>query len=124
LNELTIGEDRREIIMNDAENRRASHRSHPSQTKKILINTKQFILKDISREGIGVFVENSSEFFIGQRIASIFLEGHAKGRPLIGIVNHMSENDSGIVCGIRFDLKNNNEFEYVETMNRTIAAMQ
>ena len=106
--------------MNDAANRRTSHRRYPSETITIRINEKQFLLNDISREGIGVLIENSIEFFIGQRIASIFLENHAEALPLMGIVNHMSEKDSGIVCGIRFDFRNTSEFEYVETINRIL----
>jgi len=115
--ELSILENSGEIIMNDAMNQRTSHRTYPPQLKKVLINDKLFLLNDISREGIGVLIENSSDFSIGQRIMSIFLENHADVQPLIGIVNHMSQNDSGIVCGIRFDFRNSAEFDYIEKFN-------
>ena len=107
--------------MNAALNRRTSDRTYPPEPKKILINEKRFILNDISREGIGILVEDSFDFSLGQRITSILLESHADAQPLIGIVNHMSQNDAGIVCGIRFDFRNNAEFDYVQKINRSLA---
>ena len=107
--------------MKEASNRRASTRTYPSEVRKILINQKTCILKDISMEGIGVLIEDSFDFFIGQHITSIFLEDHADARPLMGIVNHMSQNDAGIVCGIRFDFRDSVEYDYVEKINRTLA---
>ena len=106
--------------MNAALNRRTSDRTYPPEPKKILINDKRFILNDISREGIGVLVEDSFDFSLGQRITSILLESHADAQPLIGIVNHMSQNESGIICGIRFDFRNNIEFDYVENINQSL----
>ena len=118
---LSILEDSWEVIMNAALNRRTSDRTYPPEPKKILINEKRFILNDISREGIGVLVEDSFGFSIGQRITSILLESHADAQPLIGIVNHMSQNDAGIICGIRFEFRNNAEFDYVEKLNQSLA---
>ena len=107
--------------MNAALNRRTSDRTYPPEPPNILINEKRFILNDISREGIGVLVEDSLGFSLGQRITSILLESHADAQPLSGIVNHVSQNESGIVCGIRFDFSNNAEFEYVEKINQSLA---
>ena len=104
--------------MNNIINRRESNRASPHETKEILINNKRFVLKDISREGIGVLVKDSLDFFIGQRIASIFLEDSEEAQPLVGIVNHLSQNVSGTICGIKFDFRSNFEFEYVEAINR------
>jgi hypothetical protein len=95
----------------------------PPEAKKILINEKWFILNDINRDGIGILVENSFDFSIGQRLAFILLEDHADAPPLVGIVNHMSQNDSGIVCGIRFEFRNGIEFDYVEKINREFVRM-
>jgi hypothetical protein len=110
--------------MNAALNRRTSDRTHPPEPKKILINEKRFVLNDISREGIGVLVEDSFGFSLGQHITSILLESHADAQPLSGIVNHMSQNESGIVCGIRFEFRNNTEFDYVEKLNQTLEVAQ
>lgn len=106
--------------MNAALNRRTTDRTYPPAQKQILINEKRFILNDISREGIGVLVEDSLGFSLGQHITSILLEDHTDAQPLIGIVNHMSQNESGIICGIRFDFRNNTEFEYVEKINQSL----
>ncbi len=106
--------------MNNVSNRRESNRTYPQETKEILINDKRFILKNISREGIGVLVEDSFDFFIGQRIASIFLEDSEDAQPLVGIVNHLSQDVSGTVCGIRFDFRSNIEFEYVQAINHAL----
>ena len=106
--------------MRDTVNRRTSNRTYPLETKNILINERLFILNDISREGIGVRIETSSDFSLGQRIASISLENHADAPPLVGIVNHMSQNDFGIVCGIRFEFRNSIEFDYVEKISREL----
>jgi hypothetical protein len=107
--------------MRDTVNRRASNRTYPLKTKNIVINEKLFILNDISREGIGVRMETSSDFSLGQRIASISLENHADAPLLVGIVNHMSQNDFGTVCGIRFEFRNSIEFDYVEKIRRELA---
>lgn len=109
--------------MRDAVNRRTSNRTYPPETKNILINEKLFILNDISREGIGVLIETSRDFSLGQRIDSIFLESHADAPSLVGIVNHMSQNDFGIVCGIRFEFRNSIEFDYVEKYRRELAVV-
>ena len=109
--------------MNAALNRRTSDRTYPPEPPNILINEKRFILNDISREGIGVLVEDSLGFSLGQRITSILLESHADAQPLIGIVNHMSQNESGIICGIRFDFRNNIEFDYVENINQSLTVL-
>ena len=106
--------------MRDTANRRTSNRTYPLETKNILINERLFILNDISREGIGVRIETSSDFSLGQRIASISLENHADAQPLAGIVNHMSQNDFGTVCGIRFEFRNSTEFDYVEKIRREL----
>jgi c-di-GMP-binding flagellar brake protein YcgR len=108
--------------MNDATNRRKSNRAYLRERKEVLVNGKRFILKDISREGIGVLVEDSLDFFIGQRIASIFLEDNKDAQPLVGIVNHLSQDVSGTICGIRFDFRSNGEFEYVEAINHALMA--
>ena len=112
-----------EITMNDTTNRRTSNRRYPLETKNIFINKKEFILSNISSEGVGVLVENSFDFSIGQRITSIFLESHADAQPLIGIVSHIAQNDSGIVCGIRFDFRNSAEFDYVKKINYALAIL-
>jgi len=108
--------------MNAAINRRTSDRTYPPAQKQIRINNKSFILNNISREGIGVLVEDSSGFSMGQRITSILLENHADAQPLSGIVNHMSQNESGIVCGIRFEFKSSTEFDYIGKINESLAA--
>ncbi len=100
-----------EVIMRDTENRRTFNRTYPPDTTKIRINEKWFILDNLSREGIGILVETSSDFSLGQRLASILLESHADSPPLVGIVNHMAQNASGIVCGIRFEFRSSIEFE-------------
>ena len=107
--------------MNAALNLRTSDRTYPPEPPNILINEKRFILNDISREGIGVLVEDSLGFSLGQRITSILLESHADAQPLIGTVNHISQNKSGIICGIRFDFRNNTEFDYIEKLNQSLA---
>ena len=107
--------------MNAALNRRTSDRTHLPEPQKILINEKRFILNDISREGIGVLIEDSLGFSLGQRITSILLENHADAQSLIGIVNHISQNDAGIICGIRFEFQNNAEFDYVGKLNQSLA---
>lgn len=107
--------------MNAALNLRTSNRTYPPEPKKILINEKKFILNNISTEGIGVLVGDSLGFSLGQRITFILLEDHADAQPLIGIVNHMSQNESGIICGIRFDFRNKTEFDYVEKINQSLA---
>jgi c-di-GMP-binding flagellar brake protein YcgR len=106
--------------MNAALNRRTSDRTHPPEPQKILINEKRFILNDISREGIGILVEDSLGFSLGQRITSILLESHTDAQLLSGTVNHMSQNESGIICGIRFDFRNNTEFDYVQKINQSL----
>lgn len=104
--------------MNDAMNCRTSNRTYLRKSKKILINETLFILNNISREGIGVLVEGSCDFSLGQSITSIFLENHADAQALIGIVSHMSQNEAGIVCGIQFEFRNSAEFDYVEKIKR------
>ena len=108
--------------MNNTTNRRKSNRADLREKKEVLINDKRFILKDISREGIGVLVEDSFDFFIGQRIASILLEDNEDAQPLVGVVNHLSQDVSGIICGIRFDFRSNIEFDYVEAINHALMA--
>ncbi len=110
--------------MNNVTNRRESNRTYLHETKEVLINNKRFIMQDINREGIGVLVEDSFDFFIGQRIASIFLEDNEDAQSLVGIVNHLSQDVSGIICGIRFDFRSNIEFEYVEAINHQLAVTQ
>ena len=107
--------------MRDAENRRESNRTYPPETKHIFINEKLFILNNIGRNGISVLVETTRDFSLGQRIVSILLENHADAPPLAGVVSHMSQSDSGIVCGIRFEFKNRAEFDYVEKIKGSLA---
>ena len=101
---ILILEDSWEVIMNAALNLRTSDRKYPPEPPNILINDKRFILNDISRGGIGVLVKDSFDIFLGQRITSILQESPTDAMPLAGIVNHMTQNESGIICGIRFDL--------------------
>lgn len=101
-------------------NRRSSERIVPSEIKQILINDQSYLLNDISREGIGILVDHKVVFFIGQRIPSIYLEKDKSALSLCGVVNHLSENQSGMVCGIRFDFRNNEEFDYVQEVNRSL----
>jgi hypothetical protein len=43
-----------------------------------------------------------------------------EAQPLVGIVNHLSQDVSGTVCGIRFDFRSNIEFEYGEAINHAL----
>ena len=106
--------------MKNTPNRRASDRKILAGGVIIKINQKDYILNDISREGIGVLVDDTLTFHIGQRIASLYLENHQKAKPLIGIVNHMTRNESGTICGIRFDFRNGSELGYVQKFREAL----
>ena len=107
--------------MRESENRRESNRTYPPETKHIFINEKLFILNNIGRNGISVLVETTSDFSLGQRIVSILLENHADAPSLAGVVSHMSQSESDIVCGIRFEFQNRAEFDYVEKIKDSLA---
>jgi len=101
-------------------NRRSSERIQLPIRKKIMINRKECVLINISQEGIGVLVTDGQTFFIGQRIGDILLERETVSMSLKGIVSHMSENDSGTICGIRFEFQNGRDFEYVQKLSRDL----
>ena len=101
-------------------NRRSSERVQIPIRKKIWINQKDCVLINISQEGIGVLVTDGQTFFIGQRIGDIVLEHATISISLKGIVSHMSENDSGTICGIRFEFQNGREFDYVQKINHDL----
>ena len=103
--------------MENPPNRRTSQRVQIPIRKKIRINQKDCILINISHEGIGVLVTGNQNFFIGQRISDILLEREAESISLKGIVSHMTENESGTICGIRFEFQNGGDFDYVQKLN-------
>ena len=101
-------------------NRRSSERVQISIRKKIRINQKDCVLINISQEGIGVLVADGQTFFIGQRIGDIVLERASTSMSLKGIVSHMSQNDSGTICGIRFEFQNGRDFDYVQKISHDL----
>ena len=103
-------------------NRRASERSQIPIQKTIWINQKDCLLIDISQEGIGILVAAGQTFFIGQRIGDILLEQQSESRTLKGIVSHMTENESGTICGIRFEFQNSRDFDYVQKLRHDLGA--
>ncbi len=103
--------------MENFPNRRALNRIRISTPKKIWINQKECLLINISREGIGVLITVGQIFFIGQRIDDILLAREAETFSLKGIVSHMTENESGTICGIRFEFQNGRDFDYVQKIS-------
>lgn len=106
--------------MKNLPNRRALERIQISTRKKIRINQKSCLLIDISQEGIGVLITAGQTFFIGQRIDNILLERETEAFSLKGIVSHMTENESGTICGIRFEFQNGRDFDYVQKMSHEL----
>jgi hypothetical protein len=97
--------------------RRSSKRVQIPKRKTVKINQKDCVLINISHEGIGVLVTGSQTFFIGQRIDDILLEPEAESTSLKGIVSHLTENETGKICGIRFEFQNGGDFDYVQKIN-------
>ncbi len=108
--------------MKNISNRRSRERVRVPLRKKIRINQKDCLLINISHEGIGVLVADGQTFFIGQRISGILLERQAEAVSLKGIVSHMTENESGTICGIRFEFQNSRDFDYIQRMSNDLKA--
>jgi hypothetical protein len=76
------------------------------------------LLNDISNEGIGIVVEGSDTFVLGQRIEAIHFPTENRDMTLNGIVSHISKNDLGFLCGIRFVYCGTGYFAFVEGLAR------
>ena len=84
----------------------------------LLLILEVFLLNDISNEGIGIVVDGPDAFFLGQRVAAIHFPAENQDIPLNGIVSHISKNDQGFLCGIRFVYSGTGDFAFVEGVAR------
>lgn len=95
---------------------RKNDRSYPLKSTDIEIKGTSYRINDISTEGIGLVVDDSSPtLFMGQRIESIPISVQAKTLCLSGVVAHISKTKDGCVCGIRFLFVNAKEFEHAKS---------
>jgi hypothetical protein len=99
-------------------NRRQTTRTETIASAMVVIGKERFRLNDISNEGIGIVVEGPDTFVLGQRIEAIHFPTEHQDIPLNGIVSHISKNDLGFLCGIRFVYSGTGDFAFVEGLAR------
>ena len=99
-------------------NRRQTTRTETIASARIVIGKERFRLNDISNEGIGIVVEGPDTFVLGQRIEAIHFPTENQDMALNGIVSHLSKNDQGFLCGIRFVYSGTGDFAFVEGLSR------
>lgn len=101
-------------------NRRESVRNGNHTGIMVAIGDKRFQLNDISSEGIGIVVAGPDAFFLGQRIDSIHFTNMDADRTLNGIVSHITKNDQGFRCGIRFVFSGSRDFKFVKNLAQNL----
>ena len=99
-------------------NRRQTTRTETLASAMVVIGKERFRLNDISNEGIGIFVKGPDTFALGQRIEVIHFPIENQDMALNGIVSHISKNDQGFLCGIRFVYNGTGDFAFVEGLSR------
>lgn len=100
------------------ENRRQTIRIETKTSTMVVIGKERFLLNDISTEGIGIVVDGPDAFCLGQRVEAIHFPTENQDMPLNGIVSHISKNDQGFLCGIRFVYSGTGDFAFVEGVAR------
>lgn len=91
--------------------KRIVKRERSFKPTSLKISGNLYRLKDISDAGIGVIVDDDSRLHIGQRLESIQLPMAGGDRFLAGVVVHLSESQQGLVCGIRYSLENDKDYD-------------
>jgi len=84
--------------------KRQSVRRTSLKPSHVFIGNDTYPLANVSREGIGIQIEGNHSFFLGQRLTSIKIETNDTTRYFDGTITHITHQQSGIVCGIRFTL--------------------
>jgi len=91
-------------VQKTTEKRRSARQTNIKPTR-IVIGGDAYQLANISREGLGIQIEGDHSFFMGQRLAAIKIETDQATRYFDGTITHITHHQAGVVCGIRFVLK-------------------
>jgi hypothetical protein len=111
---LSYGAVQGGIEMKKAVENRKSERTDDLVPTLIEIRQKSFRVNDISPEGIGIILTDTSDVFhMGERLDRVILPVDGGKTALKGIVTHLSASDSKRVCGIRFLFDSSKEFDAV-----------
>jgi hypothetical protein len=91
---------------NRSRNDRKTERIYDLEPTFITLKNHSFRINDISKEGIGIILEQESpRFAIGERFEAIPLPLQAGPVPVKGVVSHISVSAAGTRCGIMFLLE-------------------
>jgi hypothetical protein len=93
-----------ERVQKTTEKRRSARQTSIKPTR-IFIGSQAYPLANVSREGVGIQIEGEHSFFMGQRLAAIKIETDQATRYFDGTISHITHHQAGIICGIRFILK-------------------
>jgi hypothetical protein len=91
-------------VQKTAEKRRSARQTRIKPTR-IFIGSETYQVANVSREGLGIQIEEDHSFFMGQRLAAIKIETDQATCYFEGMITHITHHPAGIVCGIRFILK-------------------
>jgi Tfp pilus assembly protein PilZ len=83
---------------------------------EVRIGGREFILEDISINGLGIILNSSTVFSIGQTLRSIAISLPGKGDKIFvdGIVRHISPREGNkFLAGIQFRFKNEKELREI-----------
>ncbi|MFC1505236.1 PilZ domain-containing protein [Thermodesulfobacteriota bacterium] len=88
--------------MKTTSEKRKSVRQSILEPTHIVIGEDTYQLANVSSQGIGIQVASGHSFYLGQRVVSIKIETDDVARFFDGTITHLTHQQSGVVCGIRF----------------------
>ena len=80
---------------------------------RVGIGANSYQVVNISREGIGIQIEEDHPFFLGQRLSAIKIQTRAGTRSYDGLITHITHQQAIVVCGIRFVLNDIEGYDHM-----------
>jgi hypothetical protein len=93
--------------MPPASDKRKNERTYHLKPTRIVLKGRPVEIHDISIDGIGIVIDaDAPRFFMGERIDRIPLPLKSGTLCVEGVVTHISKTSTCTICGIRFNLNN------------------
>ena len=80
---------------------------------RIGIGENSYQVVNISREGIGIQIDEDHSFYLGQRLSGIKIQTSSRSRSYDGMITHITHQKAATVCGIRFILNDIEGYDHM-----------
>ena len=80
---------------------------------RIGIGADSYQVVNISREGIGIQIDEDHSFYLGQRLRAIKIKTRSRSRSYDGLITHITHQHATVVCGIRFVLNDIEGYDHM-----------